>query len=60
VAAELRAGGCTEEEVELFLLVEQVARRRQRARRAERLLRALGSAGARLLAAPAALLLPGR
>lgn len=60
VVAELQAGGCTPEEIELFLLVEQRSRRRERARRAERRLRALGAALARIVAFPAELLLPSR
>jgi len=59
VVAELRANGCTAEEIELFLLVERTSRRRERARRAERWLRALGAALARVVFWPAELLLPG-
>lgn len=58
--AELQAGGCTPDEIALFLLVERTSRRRERARRAERLVRALGAALARVLAWPAELLLPSR
>ena len=58
--AELTAGGCTPEEIALFLQVERTSRRRERARRAERLVRSLGAALARIVALPAALLLPTR
>ncbi|HSM94293.1 MAG TPA: hypothetical protein VLT47_15570 [Anaeromyxobacteraceae bacterium] len=57
---ELTAGGCTADEVALYLEVAKVSRRRARARRVERLLRALGAAAARVLTLPAALLLPSR
>ena len=57
---ELRGGGCSDEEIDLFLLVERTSRRRERARRAERIVRALGAALARVAAWPVALLLPGR
>jgi hypothetical protein len=57
---ELTAGGCTPDEIALFLLVERTSRRRARARRAERWLRALGAALARVVALPAELLLPTR
>jgi len=57
---ELRAAGCTEEEISLYLLVERTSRRRERARRAERIAHALGAALARVVAWPVALLLPGR
>lgn len=64
IVGELRAGGCTPDEIALFLLVEQTFRRRERARRAERLLRTLGAALARfatrLITWPAEVLLPGR
>ena len=64
VVAELRAGGCTEEEISPFLEVEQVSLRRERARRAERLVRTLGAAVARFTVRvvlwPAELLIPGR
>jgi hypothetical protein len=60
IAAELRAAGCTPEEIELFLRVRRVSRRRERARRAERLLPALGAALARFLLWPAEVLLAGR
>jgi hypothetical protein len=60
VVAELREAGCTPEEIDLFLLVERTSRRRARARRAERWLRALGAALARFAAWPAAVFLPGR
>jgi hypothetical protein len=43
MAAELRAAGCTREEIDLFLLVERTSRRRERARRVERFVRALGA-----------------
>jgi hypothetical protein len=60
VRMELVAGGCTPDEIELFLLVERVSRRRERARRAERFVRAVGAALARVVALPATLLLPSR
>jgi hypothetical protein len=64
VIAELTEGGCTPDEIALFLLVERTSRRREWARRAERLVPALGAAVARfamrLVTWPAELLLPGR
>jgi hypothetical protein len=60
VRAELTAAGCTPDEIALFLLVERTSRRREWARRAERLFPALGAAVARFLLWPAELLLPGR
>jgi hypothetical protein len=60
IVAELIRGGCTEEEIELFLLVERTSRRRERARRVERLIRALGAALARVVLFPAELLSPTR
>lgn len=60
VVRELSAAGCTPDEIELFLLVERTSRRRERARRAERRVRAFGAALARFLAWPAERLLPTR
>lgn len=60
IVAELERGGCTADEIELFLLVERTSRRRERARRVERALRALGAALARIVALPATLVLPSR
>jgi hypothetical protein len=60
VRAELKAAGCTADEIALFLLVERTSRRRERVRRVERLLRALGAAVTRVVLFPADLLLPGR
>ena len=60
VRAELEGCGCTPDEIALFLQVEGISRRRERARRAERLIRRLGAALARIATLPAALLLPGR
>jgi hypothetical protein len=56
-ASELRAAGCTPGEIELFLLVERISRRRERARRVARFARACGAALARILGPP---LLPSR
>ena len=58
--AELEAGGCTPDEIALFLEVEKISRRREWARRAERLFRAFGAALVRVVALPATLLLPTR
>jgi anti-sigma factor RsiW len=58
--AELMAGGCTPDAITLFLLVERTARRRERARRAERMVRTLGAALVRIVSLPATLLLPTR
>ena len=60
VLAELRGGGCTPGEIALFLQVERISRRRERARRAERWMRAVGAALARVVLFPAELLLPTR
>lgn len=57
---ELAAAGCTPDEIELLLLVERTSRRRERARRAERWVRAFGAALARAIAWPAERLLPTR
>lgn len=58
--ADLEAGGCTPDEIALYLLVEKLSRRRERARRAERWMRAVGAALARVVLFPAELLLPTR
>ena len=58
--AELVAAGCSPDEIALFLQVERTSRRRERVRRAERLLRTLGAALARIVALPGTLLLPTR
>ena len=60
VEAELREAGCTREESDLFLLVQRIPWRRERARRVERAARAVGAALARIVAWPVELLLPGR
>jgi hypothetical protein len=60
VRVELEAGGCTPDEIALFLLVARTSRRRERARRAERWLRALGAVLTRVATLPAELLLPTR
>jgi hypothetical protein len=56
----LEAGGCTPDEVALFLQVERISRRREWTRRAERRFRAFGAALVRIVALPATLLLPTR
>ena len=51
IRAELRAGGCTEEEVALFLRIDGAARRRARSRAARRALRGVRVVLARTMGA---------
>jgi len=55
IRAELRTGGCTEEEIALFLRIQDAARRRARSRAARRAFRGLRLALARAMG----ILVPG-